>query len=165
MTHDQAEAFAVADRAVVMNAGLIEQIGSPEAIYCCPATPFVAHFLGLTNIAHGQITGPGQVASAWGELTADTGNHQSGDQVDVLIRPEAARLVIDNALATSENTVRGQVSERSFRGGRYRVKIRPELGPILTFEFTTVGKLSAAPGDEVAVFLDPAGVVVLPKPD
>jgi ABC-type Fe3+/spermidine/putrescine transport system ATPase subunit len=165
VTHDQAEAFAVADRAVVMNAGRVEQIGSPETIYCCPATPFVAHFLGLTNISPGQITGPGHVTCAWGKFTADIGNKQSGDQVNVLIRPEAARLVIDNARATSHNIVRGRLAERSFRGGRYRVKIRPELGPVLTFELTTIGMLPAAPGDNVTLFLDPAGVVMLPKPD
>jgi len=97
VTHDQAEAFAIADRAVVMNAGRVEQIGPPESIYRCPATPFVAHFLGLTNLAGGRVIDPGRVASAWGDIATGTGDYGPGDPVSVLIRPEAASLEADAA--------------------------------------------------------------------
>ncbi len=50
VTHDQVEALSLADRIVVMNKGSIEQIGSPEEIYNCPATRFVADFVGFENI-------------------------------------------------------------------------------------------------------------------
>lgn len=55
VTHDQEEAFEVADRVVVMNEGHIEQIGSPEDVYNRPATPFVCNFLGNVNLFHGRI--------------------------------------------------------------------------------------------------------------
>jgi ABC-type Fe3+/spermidine/putrescine transport system ATPase subunit len=174
VTHDQAEAFAIADRAVVMNAGHVEQIDSPESIYCCPASPFVAHFLGLTNLAEGIVTGRGQVASAWGEIAAVTDDHRAGNQVSVLIRPEAASLAADGASfewhrdATStgdRNVIRGRLVARSFRGGRYRVRVQPDTGPPLTFELSVVGALPIKPGDRVAVALDPAGVVLLPPSD
>ena len=55
VTHDQAEAFAIADQVVVMNQGRIEQVGSPTALYRRPATPFVAHFLGMENVFEGEI--------------------------------------------------------------------------------------------------------------
>lgn len=165
VTHDQAEAFAIADRAVVMDAGHVEQIGSPETIYRCPATPFVAHFLGLTNLAEGQFIDQGSVASAWGEIRAVTGDGQPGQRVNVLIRPEAASLAAEKTLLTSGNLIRGQLAARSFRGGRYRVQVRPEKGPLLTFELTAPDALSVAPGDPVTVRLDPAGVVLLPVSD
>lgn len=55
VTHDQEEALEVADRVVVMNAGRIEQIGSPEEVYDNPSTPFVYHFLGDVNLFHGRV--------------------------------------------------------------------------------------------------------------
>jgi len=57
VTHDQEEALEVADRVVVMNQGLIEQIGSPEEVYNFPATPFVYNFLGNVNLFHGRLEG------------------------------------------------------------------------------------------------------------
>jgi len=55
VTHDQDEALEVADRAVIMNKGGVEQIGTPEDVYDHPATPFVYHFLGNVNLFHGRI--------------------------------------------------------------------------------------------------------------
>jgi sulfate transport system ATP-binding protein len=55
VTHDQEEALEVADRIVVMNEGRIEQVGTPEEVYECPANPFVLNFLGSVNLFHGRI--------------------------------------------------------------------------------------------------------------
>jgi ABC-type Fe3+/spermidine/putrescine transport system ATPase subunit len=55
VTHDQAEAFALANRIVILNQGIVEQIGFPQDIYCRPATPFIARFLGLNNIFQAEI--------------------------------------------------------------------------------------------------------------
>jgi ABC-type Fe3+/spermidine/putrescine transport system ATPase subunit len=162
VTHDQAEAFAIGDRAVVMNAGQIEQIGSPETIYRWPATPFVAYFLGLTNLAEGQVTGPREVASVWGQIVTEVGSYRPGDRVSVLIRPEAARLSSDTMQSEVKNTISGKLINRSFRGGRYRVQVRPQRGPVLAFELSAIGNLPVRPGDQVTIQLDPAGVVLLP---
>jgi ABC-type Fe3+/spermidine/putrescine transport system ATPase subunit len=161
VTHDQAEAFAIADRAVVMQSGRIEQVGRPEEIYRRPATRFVAHFLGLTNLAEGQVIAPGRVASDWGELAAPTADHQPGQQVSVLIRPEAVTLTTTDLSRPSPNRLCGQLLEYSFRGGRYRVKVQPEMGPPLTFELTRASPLIIAADDPVSVELDPAGVVLM----
>ena len=161
VTHDQAEAFAIGDRAVVMNAGRVEQIGPPETIYRRPATPFVARFLGLTNLAEGTVVERGRVASAWGEITVDTGGYRAGDRVSVLIRPEAAGIVNGDAPG-SGNLIRARLVARSFRGGRYRVQAQPEAGPLLTFELASVGALPAEPGAYVTIAFDPAGVALLP---
>ncbi len=55
VTHDQEEALEVADRVAILNSGNVEQVGSPEAIYDKPASPFVYHFLGNVNLFHGRI--------------------------------------------------------------------------------------------------------------
>ncbi len=55
VTHDQEEALEVSDRVVVMNRGVIEQVGRPEEIYEHPASPFVTQFLGDVNLFHGRV--------------------------------------------------------------------------------------------------------------
>src|SRR6266478_1042723 len=57
VTHDQEEALAISDRIAVMRAGALEQVGAPDAIYRRPASPFVAEFMGTTNLLHGAVTG------------------------------------------------------------------------------------------------------------
>lgn len=166
VTHDQAEAFAIADRVVVMNAGRIEQSGPPETIYHTPATRFVARFLGLTNLAEGRVLGPDRIDSPWGELTIPTGDHQPGQAVTILIRPEAARLQEDDSGPASSpdtaNTLCGELIRRSFRGGRYQVQVQPAPGPALTFDLTVAGDLPLSVGETVRLSLDPAGLVLLP---
>ncbi|MBI4860995.1 MAG: ABC transporter ATP-binding protein, partial [Candidatus Riflebacteria bacterium] len=61
VTHDQAEAFAMSDRIMVMRQGEIVQVGAPEEIYRRPANPFVAAFLGVANVAEGRVVQPGRV--------------------------------------------------------------------------------------------------------
>src|SRR5437763_2138071 len=57
VTHDQEQALAISDRIAVMRAGKLEQVGAPEEIYRHPASPFVAEFMGTTNLLHGTVSG------------------------------------------------------------------------------------------------------------
>jgi len=91
VTHDQEEALSVADRIVVMNHGVIEQVGTPEQVYREPASPFVADFVGRVNVLSGQTDGEGrlrvgdavlEIASAQGQALV-----WSGD-LKVYLRPE-----------------------------------------------------------------------------
>jgi sulfate transport system ATP-binding protein len=85
VTHDQEEALEVADRVVVMNQGRIEQIGTPEAVYDHPATPFVASFLGSVNLFHGRVeNGHLHVGDAALALGATAG---SDGQAVAFVRP------------------------------------------------------------------------------
>jgi ABC-type Fe3+/spermidine/putrescine transport system ATPase subunit len=167
ITHDQAEVFSLADRTIIMNAGSVEQVGPPEEIYRRPATPFVAQFLGMTNMAKGTVRSAGLVDSEWGKLLVDTQCCRAGDRVKILIRSEAAQLV-DNDFPINAGTrdqsehtvVSGQVLKRSFRGGRYRIRIQPQQGPPLTFELSLADRLQAEVGDWINVELVPAGIVL-----
>src|SRR5262249_4144041 len=71
VTHDQEEALAIADRIVVMNHGIIEQVGTPQEIYRAPTTPFVADFVGHMNFLPGRLRGTGQIQIGPVELKAD----------------------------------------------------------------------------------------------
>jgi iron(III) transport system ATP-binding protein len=108
VTHDQIEAMALSDRIVVMNEGVIEQIGSPEEIYCHPTTRFVADFIGQANFIDTQveaIAGECVTATILGQtVDIDIVNYtpQVGDKRVAVLRPEALSLRRDAALQQVE---------------------------------------------------------------
>ena len=95
VTHDQEEALAISDRIAVMRAGRVEQIASPRAIYEQPETPFVASFVGITNLIEGAVRGHAddvmEVAFGGGVMRARGANGSAGDTVVLSLRPEALR--------------------------------------------------------------------------
>lgn len=173
VTHDQSEAFALGDRVAIMQQGCIEQIGSPEAVFQQPANPFVARFLGMSNLLPGQIVDAqaGRVKTALGELKTDcttslalaekaTGDAQyAAGQVTVLLRPEAARLVDGTDKAV--NLLRGRVVGRSFRGAHYRLVVRHDSGTELAFQLEGGSGDAPSVGDEVILSLRPQAINLL----
>ncbi len=89
VTHDPEEAMAMADRIVVMRAGRIVQAGTPEQVYCRPASRFIAEFLGEANVMPGVVTG-GAVPTPFGPIPAP--GLADGAAVDIVVRPESLRL-------------------------------------------------------------------------
>ncbi len=97
VTHDQAEALSMADRIAVMNAGHLEQFAAPEDIYDSPATPFVAEFVGTTNLLRGRLRATGEgfrvELGSGGLLSLSDARPCSRDgQVLLVVRPEHFRL-------------------------------------------------------------------------
>ncbi|WP_341990035.1 ABC transporter ATP-binding protein [Azorhizobium sp. AG788] len=90
VTHDQHEAMALSDRIVVMNAGRVEQIGRPQDVYERPATPFVASFLGKTNVMEARLeAGPAGVEAVVGDVRCPCPPHLASDgRVALSVRPE-----------------------------------------------------------------------------
>ncbi|QIL71208.1 putative 2-aminoethylphosphonate ABC transporter ATP-binding protein [Diaphorobacter sp. HDW4B] len=90
VTHDQEEALSMADRIVVMNHGVIEQVGTPLDIYERPASPFVADFVGKVNVLKGHALGGNRFRVGDIELQCDTctENFASGQMVNLYLRPE-----------------------------------------------------------------------------
>ena len=161
VTHDQQEAFAIADRVVIMDRGRKVQEGKPEEVYQRPATEFVARFLGLDNLLAGQVVEAGPplaVETALGRLTvADSLALPAGQAVTVLIRPEGARCLETGTPA--ENSIVGQVQARSFRGGHYQVTVAAARAS-LRFELDVLNGPVPEPGEQVT--LRPHRVQVLP---
>ena len=120
VTHDQTEAFAIADRIAVMNKGQIEQVAAPQTVYGRPATPFVARFLGLFNVLAGTAIAAGLVETAIGRLVCVDQLPAAGTPLTLLVRPEAARAV-SAAGAGAENVIAGKLTAVSFRGKYYQI--------------------------------------------
>ncbi len=156
VTHDQTEAFAIADRIAVMNQGRMEQVAAPQEIYGHPATPFVAQFLGLINLLPGSVVGKNRVETQVGILDCAEPLPEMGTELTVLLRPEAATLVAQSE-AQRQNVIAGVSTAVSFRGKYYQIWLESE-GQTLMFE------LPAAPvqvGDPILVSLDPRKITLL----
>lgn len=94
VTHDQKEAFSVADRVAVMAAGRIEQIGTPFELYSSPRTPFVARFLGHCAVLEGTVhSGRSAIITELGALPCTSCPAGAGERVTVSLRPDS--LVLD----------------------------------------------------------------------
>jgi ABC-type Fe3+/spermidine/putrescine transport system ATPase subunit len=165
VTHDQSEAFAIAGWLVLLNAGQIEQQGPPQEIYRRPATRFAAQFLGFNNLIRGFVrsnTGPGslliETAVGWLRPEQECPDTQPGDRVTVVVRPEAAVIVLAGG-DQPVNRVGGVILERVFRGSRSRLVVRQPGGQELEFELDS--QELPAPGDHVALMLHPAAMSVI----
>jgi putative spermidine/putrescine transport system ATP-binding protein len=117
VTHDQEEALALSDRIAVMNAGRIEQLGTPRDIYARPATPFVLDFVGLSTALSGTVVrcdgGECEVQTAAGAVRAP-GDFMPGAPVTVAMRPESLMLAPPDA--ARQNTLTLPVTDRTFLG-------------------------------------------------
>jgi ABC-type Fe3+/spermidine/putrescine transport system ATPase subunit len=134
VTHDQEEAFIIADKIILMNSGHIEQMGTPEEIYTAPASLFVASFLEMTNLIPAVVNkrdGHTEIVSQAGRFPFDT--PLNGD-VTLLIRPDTARL--DNQ---GPVTIEGVLMNTSFRGSRQRATFMvDQISLIFEFPFSEV---------------------------
>ncbi|MEU3917072.1 ABC transporter ATP-binding protein [Streptomyces sp. NPDC029004] len=150
VTHDQGEAFALADRVVVMREGRIAQAGTPLEVWQQPASEFVARFLGFDNVVAATVSGTA-ADTVWGKIPVPDGSPQG--ECRVLVRPGGVRL--DDASSGLPCRVDGL----TFRGDHVAVRLRPADAPPLEAECS----LRDAPeeGAEVGVVFGAEDVVVL----
>lgn len=168
VTHDQVEAFAIADRIVVINEGQIEQEGGPYDLFHHPRTPFVARFLGLTNILEGEIISlvPPKIRTDWGDFEIPGRIERkflgSGSSAFLLIRPEAGDLFVDKGEQNS-GEIYGTLVSVSFRG-RYQIATvaDPDIQEPLQFEFSADESLPS-PGSRIRVAINPQQTQLLTK--
>ena len=118
VTHDQEEALTMSDRVVVMNNGVIEQIGTPEDIYNEPVNAFVADFIGEANILNGTMIDDCRIKILGKELECVDKGFGKNTPVDVVIRPE------DIKVTTPENgQLVGIVQKSTFKGVHYEMSV------------------------------------------
>lgn len=129
VTHDQEEAFTLADRVVVMNSGRVEQIGTPQEIYRRPASLFVARFLGFNNLLPGKIVQQDSSSILESPIGRFPIRQPGSGEVMVLLRPDSMRLD-----GQGTERLHGKVMENSFRGNTYRT-IVDVSGYRLEFDF------------------------------
>ncbi|MDX2156506.1 MAG: ABC transporter ATP-binding protein [Hyphomicrobiaceae bacterium] len=134
VTHDQEEALAISDRVIVMNVGVIEQIGTPEEIYNRPRNRFVADFVGSANLIKGRVRGAVQN----GRITFDAdGGHVlqaiapaalSGRETEVAVR--TAYIDVGEG-GLQDNSMPGTVRRRMFHGDFVQYVVDCSTGPII----------------------------------
>jgi ABC-type Fe3+/spermidine/putrescine transport system ATPase subunit len=169
VTHDQQEAFAVADRVVIMNQGRKVQEGKPEEVYQRPATEFVARFLGLTNLLRATVLNVGkgcaEIETEIGRMEIGSlgfGNWQLGIETTVLIRPEAAILPERGCPPGADNVIEGTLVERSFRGDHYRLLVRHADGLEMAFTVEAMATDLPRPGEGIRLALRREAMTLLP---
>ncbi|MGW2569859.1 ABC transporter ATP-binding protein [Streptomyces sp. NPDC001537] len=150
VTHDQGEAFALADRVVVMRDGRIAQSGTPLEVWQRPADEFVARFLGFDNVVEGMVSGEA-ADTPWGKLPVPQDAPQGTRTL--LVRPAGVRLV------PADEGLRCTVAARTFRGTHVAVQVQPEEAPRL--EAAVALREAPEVGDVVGVEFDGAEIVVL----
>ncbi len=92
VTHDQSEAMALSDQIIIMEKGVVAQIGSPQEVYYHPASEFVADFIGEANFLRGTIAAPGQADVCGRRLAVPEPGLEPGQSCTLVLRPEAAVL-------------------------------------------------------------------------
>ncbi|MCG7507978.1 putative 2-aminoethylphosphonate ABC transporter ATP-binding protein [Mesorhizobium sp. IRAMC:0171] len=170
VTHDQEEALSMADRIVVMNHGVIEQIGTPTEIYRHPSTLFVADFIGETNQFPARMIRNDTVGLAGTELACASCEVAAGSDVNAVIRPVD---IIPHALdgrediKTPQNLIDVTVTEMEFLGGFWRCRLSsPRLGErvlIADFSINAVRRLGIEKGGAMRAELPQNRVLVFPK--
>ncbi|MBL8064077.1 MAG: ABC transporter ATP-binding protein [Anaerolineales bacterium] len=125
VTHDQEEALSISDRIVVMNTGLMEQVGTPFEIYNFPQTQFVANFVGSLNTANAEVSEPanGLVNVDGVQLitASDIKSRKKGDAIRVSIRPERFSFA-DNQ--KKDNVLDCTVENITFLGAVVRIQVK-----------------------------------------
>jgi spermidine/putrescine transport system ATP-binding protein len=170
VTHSQSEAFAMANRIVIMNNGKIEQIGTPREIYRAPASRFVAEFIGANNILPGTvqtIEGEGlTVATRHGPFAARKPQGapvKSGDRVMLVI--SADRVALSNRPSAAGNRLTGKIIGEEFVGAI--VTIHVDIADGLAFKIQRqqrdLDALTLDRGGEIHLSWDAADSYVLPE--
>jgi len=156
ITHDQEEALELGDRIAVLNAGRIEQIGTPFEVYSKPSTEYVATFLGSANLLEGKIRN-GKFES--GEICLEVGGEydfRDGQLVKLVVRPEDVFLrKPENLMQHYQKLTDGVIEELSFVGAFERVGVRLNIAEprsiVVTRPKTETGAFPLEPGRQVTV--------------
>ena len=161
ITHDQGEALTMSDRIAVMNAGVIEQVGTGDEVYSDPATAFAASFVGETNHFEGRIesAAPGlaTIATAHGRFRARNPRAlAAGAAAMLFVRPEALRL------GAAENRLAGRLARRDLEGPFLNLFFRAG-GQEVALHMTNDGRASGVTaGEDTELGFDADQAVVLP---
>lgn len=178
VTHDQDEAFAIADRLVLLNQGHIEQQGTPIELYQHPSSGFAARFMGLTNLVENSELEIGDGVWERSEKTATTADGQETangvvrvktkegvfwvkgeravkDARFVLLRPRAVELIVEKSERT-ENILNARIVETQWRGGHPWIMVAAQEG-MFAFEWDD----PVAVGSEVVLELKESEIELL----
>ncbi len=153
VTHDQEEALTMSDRVVVMNNGVIAQIGKPEDVYNEPANAFVADFIGEANILNGIMLRDEKVRILGVELDCVDKGFAHDQPVDVVIRPEDIEVV-----DPSGAKLVGIVEDVVFKGVHYEMSVRCH-----NCQWLIHSTVAQKVGEEIGMHVDPFNIHIMEK--
>ncbi|MET0536274.1 MAG: ABC transporter ATP-binding protein [Steroidobacter sp.] len=155
VTHDQQEAFAVADLVGVMKEGQLEQWDSPYQLYHRPATRFVADFIGQGVFIPGEVVAEGSVRTELGVMRANgNGKWHTGSHVDLLLRP-------DDVIHDDSSSLRAEVCQGAFRGAEFLYTLRLASG--LQLLSLVPSHHDHAVGERIGIRIEPDHVVAFAR--
>ncbi len=151
VTHDQHEAFAIADRIAIMNAGHIEQFATPTYLYQHPATVFVARFLGLDNIIRVKDKQNGRAITSIGSFPI------TGSAQHLLLHTDFLKVVPTN----TPDSIPLIIIQSVFQGDSYRLTLQHTSGTILTVKSPSAGVTTPQIGAAVAIQIASNAIIPL----
>ncbi len=153
VTHDQEEALAMSDTVVVMDGGLIQQIGTPEDIYNEPQNAFVADFIGESNILDGVMLDDYLVEFFGRKFKCVDAGFEKNEPVDVVIRPEDINIV-----APDKGVIHGVVTAVTFKGVHYDTIVE-----IKGFKWLVQTTEHHPAGSDIGITIDPDDIQIMKK--
>jgi spermidine/putrescine transport system ATP-binding protein len=153
VTHDQEEALSMSDTVVVMQNGVIQQIGSPTDIYNEPVNAFVADFIGESNIVDGVMIEDKLVSFSGHTFTCVDGGFGKNRPVDVVVRPEDVDVVVPE-----KGMLRGVVSSVTFKGVHYEIIV-----DINGFKWMIQTTDYVGQGEEIGLYIEPDAIHIMEK--
>ena len=168
VTHDQEEALSISDRVAVLDAGVIQQVGTPVELFDLPANRFIANFVGTINLFAGTLTaGAGAMvfdSGALGRIALPAMPAAAPGDVEIAFRPHVITLAEAGAPADPGLIwLEGRVTEREFLGEFIRYNIRAGRADIVADQAHYTGATSFAPGDAVKLGIQPQQIRVLAR--
>ena len=153
VTHDQEEALTMSDRVVVMNNGVIEQIGTPTDIYNEPANAFVADFIGEANILNATMVEDYKVNILGTDFRCTDTGFGKNTPVDVVIRPEDILVVpVENGI------ISGKVVNTVFKGVHYEMEVKCKNCTLLIHS-----TVSQSVGETIGMYVTPDNIHIMRK--
>lgn len=154
VTHDQEEALTMSDRIIVMNQGLIQQVGTPVDIYNEPQNAFVADFIGESNIIDGVMPKDCLVEILGRPFPCVDTGFAANENVDVVIRPEDMEF-----LEKGKGMMDGVVTSILFKGVHYEMKVQAN-----GYEWLAHSTIAYHPGTEIGLYVKPENIQIMHKP-
>lgn len=155
VTHDQEEALTLSDTIVVMNKGIVQQIGTPTDIYNEPVNAFVADFIGNSNILNGIMVEDCHIKTMYQDFECVDKGFKPNEHVDVVIRPEDIYIMQHNDSAQ----INGVVQSCLFKGVHYEMTVLTEKG----YELLVQDYNPFETGTEVSLIIKPFDFHVMHK--
>ena len=153
VTHDQEEALSMSDTVVVMNEGVIQQVGTPKDIYNEPENAFVADFIGESNIVNGVMKADYRVQFAGHEFQCLDKGFDRNEPVDVVVRPEDVDIV-----PKEKGMLQGIVTSVTFLGVHYEIIV-----DINGFKWMIQTTDEAFEGQEIGLYIEPDAIHIMKK--